>query len=455
MQALDNASFSIRRGDVFGYIAPTARVKQQPSKFSCLLQDYQGEVLFNGEHIDRQHTSMHKILGYLPQSAGFQEWRTLDHALTTFGRLSGLKGEHFESRITAVLDLVRLGDVRHKNIAQLSGGITQKLGLAQALLHEPSLVVLDEPAAGLDPASRFQLKQIIKDLANGGVTVFFSSHILSDVQDVATRIAILNKGRLLKVGTPDQLQDSFQVGNIIQVVVAKETPPCEGLHSLSGVLEINQPKPDVQLLHLTPHANVDEVMAEVMTAVLNEGCHVRLVDRFATELGGSLPQICGGRFRVSAWLLYRDELKGFYKSKVMVVLWVGLPLAAVLFHYLMRDVGNTPTTLLAALVVSVIGGTLGSVMLSTTVVNEKNRHVYELFLIRPVKRYALVLGKYFAVLTCLVLTNVLSIAAGLSIDAILQTVPPSAMVTRILEAFSMGLAAMSIACASPPFRGCD
>lgn len=278
VQALDNASFSIRRGDVFGYIGPNGAGKTTTIKILVgLLRDYQGEVLFNGERVGPQRSSLYKILGYLPQSAGFQEWRTLDHALTTFGRLSGLKGEHLESRIKAVLDLVGLGDVRHKNIAHLSGGMTQKLGLAQALLHEPSLVVLDEPAAGLDPASRFQLKQIIKDLANGGVTVFLSSHILSDVQDVATRIAILNKGRLLKVGTPDELQDSFHVGNIIQVVIAKDTPPCEGLNSLSGVVEINQPKPDVQLLHLAPAANVDEVMVEVMTAVMNEGCHVRSV----------------------------------------------------------------------------------------------------------------------------------------------------------------------------------
>ncbi len=113
------------------------------------------------------------------------------------------------SRIAEALDTLALSDVRDKKISQLSGGTVQKVGLAQALLHDPRLLVLDEPLAGLDPASRHQLKQIIGKLGKDKTTIFFSSHILSDVQDVATRIGILSRGQIRQIGTLDELRDDF------------------------------------------------------------------------------------------------------------------------------------------------------------------------------------------------------------------------------------------------------
>ncbi|MHA1253656.1 MAG: ATP-binding cassette domain-containing protein [Candidatus Helarchaeota archaeon] len=112
-----------------------------------------------------------------------------------------MSSAQLKDRIDSVLELVNLKDVRNRKIAHLSGGMIQKLLLAQSILHEPELLVLDEPMSGLDPTSRFQFKKIIKDLSNNGMTIFFSSHILSDVQDIATRIGIINKGKIMRVGT--------------------------------------------------------------------------------------------------------------------------------------------------------------------------------------------------------------------------------------------------------------
>ena len=166
-----------------------------------LITDFQGEVLIGGYQMPKQKDEIHKLLGYLPQNVAFQEWRTVDHALKIFGKLSGLKDEELDAHIPEVLDLVSLTDVRHKKISQLSGGMTQKVGLAQALLHNPKLLVLDEPLGGLDPLSRHQLKNIVLELGRKGTTILFSSHILSDVQDVADRIGILSHGHLKQVGT--------------------------------------------------------------------------------------------------------------------------------------------------------------------------------------------------------------------------------------------------------------
>lgn len=274
--ALNNASFGIRRGDIFGYIGPNGAGKTTTIKILVgLIQDFEGDMLFNGVSIKEDLTEIYKILGYLPQGAGFQAWRTANHALMTFGRLSGLSGDHLESRIKVVLEVVGLSDVRYKKIVNFSGGMVQKLGLAQALLHEPQLLVLDEPMTGLDPASRFQVKQVLKELAKAGTTILFSSHILSEVQDIATQIGIIGHGKILKVGTASELQDHFKVGDEVEVAVAPGSKPLQHLEKVAAVESIVQTAPERTLLRLTGGINVDEALSRILHEIVAQGCHVR------------------------------------------------------------------------------------------------------------------------------------------------------------------------------------
>ncbi|MFX0097237.1 MAG: hypothetical protein ACFE7E_05710 [Candidatus Hodarchaeota archaeon] len=145
---------------------------------------------------------------------------------------------------------------------------------------------------------------------------------------------------------------------------------------------------------------------------------------------------------MSFGLLYMDEMKGFYKSNVMIVLWVGLPLISILFHLLQPDMVGYSFAMLASLVISSVGGSLASVMLSTSIISEKNQHVYELFLIRPIKRRSLLLAKFLAVYTCLLIASAISILAGIMIDIALRNMFP----TSILESISTSIAAMAISC---------
>ena len=114
----------------------------------------------------------------------------------------------------------------------------QKVGLAQALLHRPRLLILDEPLSGLDPESRYNLKRTIRNISKDGTTVFFSSHILSDVQDVATRICMINNGRILSIGTIDELKSSFPMTNALEITVTNGTGRAHDLMSIPGVKEI-------------------------------------------------------------------------------------------------------------------------------------------------------------------------------------------------------------------------
>lgn len=143
-------------------------------------------------------------------------------------------------------------------------------------------------------------------------------------------------------------------------------------------------------------------------------------------------------------LLYKDELKGFYKSKVMVVLWVGLPLMSLLLHQLSPDTGDMPLSTLTAILVSSIGGTLAAVMLVVSIVNEKNGHVFDLFITRPIKRRDLIISKFFAVYSCIAIASLLALALGYAVDYYGTEDPPEALLKVTFESFAISLSMIAI-----------
>ncbi|MFX1309751.1 MAG: ATP-binding cassette domain-containing protein [Promethearchaeota archaeon] len=274
--ALDGISFNVQKGEILGYVGPNGAGKTTTIKILVgLIKDYKGRVYIYGKDIAKDNQEIHKLIGYHPQEANFQEWRTVNHALKTFGRLSGLTSPQLDNRISDILELINLTDFRDKKIVHLSGGMFQKLRLGQALLHEPEILIMDEPLSGLDPNSRFQFKKIIKKLAKNGITSLFSSHILSDVQDIADKIGIINQGRIMKIGTPEELQSTFHIGNIIEIVVAENTPLCEGLDDLADVEYVEKLKSDKALIHLKSEIEIDLVIHKIITILQEQKCKIR------------------------------------------------------------------------------------------------------------------------------------------------------------------------------------
>jgi ABC-2 type transport system ATP-binding protein len=228
---LDDVSFDIAPGEVFGYIGPNGAGKTTTLKILAgMIQKFEGDVLVGGAHIVKERARAHALIGYLPQSCGFQNWRTVDSALDVLGALSGVDEPTRKRRIPELLERFGLSAARTKKVKELSGGMTQKLGLIQALLHEPKLLVLDEPLEGLDPPTRNLLKEIIRERQRAGTTVLFSSHILSDVEDVADRIGILHGGKIATSGSIRDLMTAFGLPTEIEVEysVAPDPLPFEG-----------------------------------------------------------------------------------------------------------------------------------------------------------------------------------------------------------------------------------
>lgn len=274
--ALNNISFSLNKGDIFGYIGPNGAGKSTTIKIMVgLIRDFSGTLLINGKNIKTSYLELYKNLGYHPQEAGFHRWKTVYQALRTFGKLSKLENRFLDSRIVEVLEFVNLKEAMNRKIIHLSGGMLQKLRLAQALLNEPEILVLDEPLTGLDPASRYQIKNLMKKLANSGKTILFSSHILSDVQDIASKIGILNLGNLVKVGRPSELQREYHIGNRIEIEFDDDIDILDQLQNLNYIKQSENKSANVIVVSLKVDANLDESIHDLLRYLIENKCKLR------------------------------------------------------------------------------------------------------------------------------------------------------------------------------------
>ena len=276
--AVDNISFNIKQGEVFGYIGPNGAGKTTTIKIMVgLLNQTSGEISINGYQLPKEKEKAHRFIGYMPQQAGFQQWRTANHALTTFGKLSGVESGTLQSRIDEVLNLLGLMKYKNKKIIKLSGGTIQKLGIAQALLHNPSLLILDEPLSGLDPDSRYQVKKILKELSKNGTTVFFSSHILSDLQDIATKICIIDWGRVIKIGSLDELKSEFSEEKQIEIILSKKSDKYNEISKISGVKKLIEQSKEKFIVNIEKTSDSDKIIDEIIKTLIEKNCKIRSI----------------------------------------------------------------------------------------------------------------------------------------------------------------------------------
>jgi len=280
--ALAGVSFDIAEGEVFGYIGPNGAGKTTTLKILAgLITKFEGAVRVGGHDVGTERRRAHALIGFMPQSCGFQSWRTVQSALDSLGELSGVPDAARKQRIPALLERFGLLGDRDKKVKALSGGMTQKLGLIQALLHEPKLLVLDEPLEGLDPPSRNLLKDIIRERQRAGTTVLFSSHILSDVEDVADRVGILNRGQLAVSGSIPELVVKFDLPREIEVEFS--VPP-ESAAFLRELGEVAERKPGEFRIRVPDGGDPDAIVHVTIERTLAGGGKIRKVGVVAPNL---------------------------------------------------------------------------------------------------------------------------------------------------------------------------
>jgi ABC-2 type transport system ATP-binding protein len=210
-RALDALSLTVPTGGVFGLLGPNGAGKSTTLKLLVgLLRPTSGRAELLGR--PPGDTDARQRLGFLPENPTFYDHLSAEELLTYFAGLFGYKGPDRRRRAIAVLDRVGLGADRRRPIRQYSKGMVQRVGLAQALVNDPDLVILDEPMSGLDPIGRRDVRAMIAQLGRDGHTVLFSSHILSDAEELCERVAILGRGRLIASGRVDELTSRHVTG---------------------------------------------------------------------------------------------------------------------------------------------------------------------------------------------------------------------------------------------------
>jgi len=214
--ALDGLSLTVGRGEIFGFLGPNGAGKTTTLKILMgLVRATSGTALLLGQPAGDVATR--RRIGFLPESPYFYDYLTAEEFLGFYGRLAGLNRADMTQRVTDLLELVGLAEARTRQLRKFSKGMLQRIGLAQALIHDPELIVLDEPMTGLDPVGRKQVRDLILSLRDCGKTVFFSTHILHDVEMICDRVGIVMKGRLVASGRVDELvrQDHTQSVEVV------------------------------------------------------------------------------------------------------------------------------------------------------------------------------------------------------------------------------------------------
>ncbi|WP_048198187.1 ABC transporter ATP-binding protein [Methanocella arvoryzae] len=206
VKAVDSVSLSVGGGEVFGFLGPNGAGKTTTIGMMVgLIEPSGGKCWIDDIDVTRKPLEAKRITGYLPDGVGFYANLSARQNLKYFSRFYGMTDTASDARITELLRRVGLDKVE-KPVGGYSRGMKQRLGLAQALLNDPKYVFLDEPTNGLDPEGVIQFRNIIKEMAAEGRTVFFSSHVLNEVQQVCNTIGIISKGRIVAQGTPDEVR---------------------------------------------------------------------------------------------------------------------------------------------------------------------------------------------------------------------------------------------------------
>ncbi|MCB0278355.1 MAG: ABC transporter ATP-binding protein [Calditrichaeota bacterium] len=203
VKAIDNLNLTIANG-MFGLLGPNGAGKSSLMRTIATLQSVDsGSLYFNGIDVLNDPISLRKVLGYLPQEFGVYPGVTADELLNYFARLKGLQDPaQRRSKINQVLELTNLTADRDKHVHSYSGGMLQRFGIAQLLLNQPNLIIVDEPTAGLDPAERRRFLNILREIGSEN-TVIFSTHIVDDVRELCHDMAILNHGRIISHSRPE------------------------------------------------------------------------------------------------------------------------------------------------------------------------------------------------------------------------------------------------------------
>ncbi|OEF97434.1 ABC transporter ATP-binding protein [Desulfuribacillus alkaliarsenatis] len=251
---VDNVSFSINDGEIFGLLGPNGAGKSTTLSMVCgLLKADSGNISIGGYDLKTDSFKAKELIGIVPQETALYPELSAVANLKFWGSINGIEGRSLDYAINNALTLVDLKDRALDRIGKYSGGMKRRLNIAAGLIHNPKLLIMDEPTVGVDPQSRNHILDTIRTLKDQGTTIIYTSHYVEEVEQLCDRVAIMDHGKLLTIGTLAELQ--HEAGELHEVTVAfssLETPPMKQIQGLTGVKQAALLENSIKIL--TPNA---------------------------------------------------------------------------------------------------------------------------------------------------------------------------------------------------------
>ena len=291
--AVRNLSLAIPRGEVFGFIGPNGAGKTTTIKvLATLLKPTAGSVRVLGTNVVHSPQDVRRNIGYVPDSFGVYEDLTVAEYLLFFAAAYRIGWEKRAGTVRDVLALTDLGGKADAQVDALSRGMKQRLGIARILLHDPQLLLLDEPASGLDPRARIELRELLKELQRMGKTILVSSHILHELSQFCTRIGIIEAGRLVAEGSLVEIYRKLDLKRTVHVQISNLAPPLAGaIRRVPGITSVEQLAD-----RLAIQVREDELaMEDLLDALHDLGARVRMFQPEAMDMETAFMKLTEGK----------------------------------------------------------------------------------------------------------------------------------------------------------------
>ncbi len=284
--AVDNISFEVRHGEILGFLGPNGAGKTTTMKIiTSYLAPSKGQVLIGNIDVEQDPEQARRHIGYLPENNPLYTDMFIVDFLDYMARLADVPQDKITRRINEMIDVCGLAEVKHKRIAHLSKGYQQRVGLAQALIHDPEILILDEPTTGLDPRQIIEIRDLIKQIGKEK-TVLLSSHILAEVEATCDRVVIINRGKLIADGTASDLRTQIFQGQRYRIQVANKTASEveKRIIDLPGIINYKILVPDKSIFLVTGKPGAKDFASTIFNFAVSEGWVLTLLSPEQTKL---------------------------------------------------------------------------------------------------------------------------------------------------------------------------
>lgn len=281
--AIDHLDLTIRRGEMMSLLGPNGAGKSTTLRIlTTLMQPTEGSVRVHGFDMSAESERIKPLLGLVPQDIALYDRFSPRRNLCFFGQLYGLTGADLQQRVARLLEDVELADRADHPVAELSGGMQRRVNIAAALVHDPEIVFFDEPTVGLDPASRMAIWRVIEALKSRGKTLVLTTHYMEEAEELSDRVAIVERGKVVAIGAPDEL--IRETGALTMVKVVVDGDAAAGREAAAALPEVSEAVAENDEIRVYASSG-SRLLPQIIQSLLNAGLEVRTAEVTAPNLG--------------------------------------------------------------------------------------------------------------------------------------------------------------------------